>query len=175
MFGGSAALTTLRPYILAMFGGSALPTLRPWCLAMFTGGGSIAARFWGRREREVLRCAMIFFRFKYCLESGLKQGQRGSIRAPARPVDLVQILLYLTKLDLKPSQGVNHLSSFTYNLRESVLGRALRSENKKIGVPRLHHGIHREPITVASNGTAFGSCNQQLFYSDEVEIRVKSG
>ena len=73
MFGGSAALTTLRPYILAMFGGSALPTLRPWCLAMFTGGGSIAARFWGRREREVLRFAMIFFRFKYCPESGLEE------------------------------------------------------------------------------------------------------
>ena len=41
--------------------------------------------------------------------------KRGSICAPARPVGLVQILLYLAKLDYKPSQGANHFDSFMYD------------------------------------------------------------
>ena len=99
-----------------------------------------------------------------------KQGHKVSIVYPlhlesARLVFLVQMLLYLTKLDSKPSLGVKDCGSVMYNLRESVLGRA-------IVVPCLPHDIHRQPVTVASNGTAFGSGDQQMNYSEEGENRL---
>ena len=99
------------------------------------------------------------------------QDQRGSIYAPAHPVDLVEILLYFTKLDSKSSQGVKHHSSFMYNLRDSVLDQGLRSENNTIMVSCLHRVIHRQPVSVATNGTTFGSCDQHMNYSDEGKIR----
>ena len=91
---------------------------------------------------------------------------------PASPVDLVQILLYRTKLDSKPSLEVNSFGPVVYNLCDSVLGRALRSENNTILVPCLHHGIHRQPVTVASNGTTFGRGGQQMKYSEEGKDRL---
>ena len=54
------------------------------------------------------------------------------------------------------------------NIRDSVLGRALRSKNNSIMVPCLHHGIHRQPVTVASNGTTVDG-GQQINYSEESE------
>ena len=56
---------------------------------------------------------------------------------PDHPVDLVEILLYLTKLDSKQSLGIKDLGRVTDNLRDSVLGQALRSKNNTIMVPCL--------------------------------------
>ena len=58
-------------------------------------------------------------------------------------VDLVQILLYLTKLDSKQSLGVKGIGRVTYHLHDSVLGQALRFKNNTIMVPYLYHGIHQ--------------------------------
>ena len=91
---------------------------------------------------------------------------------PARPVDLVQILLHRTKLDSKPSLEVNNYGpTATYNLCDSVLGRALSSENNTIVVPCFHDGIRRQPVTVASDDTPFGSGGKQRKYSEEGEHR----